>query len=76
MDKYFREAEVKSDESEPSAVSILLSASEMQPHTDDTRALGRMPLGVCNWIYMKPVLQLFLGTRSSPENLVCSWAKG
>lgn len=34
-----------------------------------------MPLGVCNWIYMKPVLQLFLGTRSSPENLVCSWAK-
>lgn len=48
----------------------------MQPRTDDTPALGRMPLGVCNWIYMKPVLQLFLGTRSSPENLVCSWAKG
>jgi len=39
MDKYFREAEVKSDESEPSAVSILLSASEMQPRTDATWGL-------------------------------------
>lgn len=76
MDKYFREAEVKQDESEPNAVSILLSASEMQHHTDDTRVLSGMPLGVCNWIYMKPMLQFFLGTRSSPENLVCSRRKG